>query len=47
VLKEQLQNQIRLNTKRTMGKKDLNIAMFAGMNERERMLNKGELERMY
>lgn len=46
-LKSQLQDQIRLNTKRHMGKGDLNFSAFNGMNERERQLNKGELEQMY
>jgi hypothetical protein len=30
-----------------MGKKDLNFSLFSGMNERERQLNKSELEQMY
>ena len=35
-LRDQLQNQIKNNSIRTMGKRDLNYAMFNGMNERER-----------
>lgn len=38
---------MRVNSKRTMGKKDTNFALFNGMNERERLLNKSELEQMY
>lgn len=46
-LKQQLETQIQVNSKRHMGKRDLNFSMFQGMNERERALNKAELDEMY
>ena len=42
--KSTLQEQMRNNTSRHQGKKDLNYSLFSGMNERERQLNKAELE---
>ena len=43
-LKEQMRNN---QTSRHMGTRDLNYSMFSGMNERERKINKAELEQMY
>lgn len=37
-----------MNSKRTLnGKKDMNHSLLEGMNERERLLNKQQLEEMY
>ncbi|CDW71383.1 UNKNOWN [Stylonychia lemnae] len=46
-LKQLLQQQIKSNSKRSMGKGDLNYSALNGMNERERLLNKQQLEEMY
>lgn len=35
------------NAKRALGKKDTSFAVYRGMNERERLLNKSELAEMY
>lgn len=38
---------MRNNSNRNFGKKDLNYSALEGMNERERLLNKSELEEIY
>lgn len=45
-LRDQLQNQMRINSKRMQDPQASGV-LYRGMNERERQLNKGELERMY